>query len=63
MNLIEAVDLSKVYPVEGCGDCHHLGSCGDCTSTSSICTYVIETRLSKPAGRIKVILVGESLGF
>jgi L-lactate utilization protein LutB len=43
--------------------CVLTGSCGDCTSASSICTYVIETRLSKPTGRIKVILVGESLGF
>ena len=39
------------------------GMCHDCNVPDCICTYVVRTRRCKPAGRIKVILVGESLGF
>lgn len=39
------------------------GICADCKSTDSICSYIVRTRLCKPAGRIKVILIGEALGF
>jgi len=41
--------------------CAAEGTCGDCKS--GICTYIMETRQSRPIGRIKVILVGESLGY
>ena len=43
--------------------CKTTGSCADCKSTDSICSYIVHTRLCKPAGRIKVVLVGEALGF
>ena len=43
--------------------CKTTGSCADCKSTDSICSYNVRTRLCKPAGRIKVVLVGEALGF
>ena len=43
--------------------CKTTGSCADCKSTDSICSYIVRTRLCKPAGRIKVVLVGETLGF
>ncbi|MDR1766811.1 MAG: lactate utilization protein [Lachnospiraceae bacterium] len=43
--------------------CAATGSCGDCKSPASICSYISVTRLCKPAGRIKVILVGEPLGY
>jgi L-lactate utilization protein LutB len=43
--------------------CNETGSCGDCISKDSICSYFVTTRLCKPAGRIKVILIGEDLGF
>lgn len=43
--------------------CHETGMCADCKSPQSICTYIVRTRLCKPAGRIKVVLVGETLGF
>jgi L-lactate utilization protein LutB len=43
--------------------CNATGSCADCKSPDSICSYIVTTRLSKPAKRIKVILVGEKLGF
>ena len=39
------------------------GTCHDCNSPDSICSYIVRTRRCKPNGRIKVILVGESLGF
>ncbi len=39
------------------------GSCGNCKSKDCICSYIVETRMCKTEGRIKVILVGESLGF
>ena len=39
------------------------GVCHDCNSPDSICSYIVRTRRCKPEGRIKVILVGESLGF
>ncbi|MDR3335876.1 MAG: lactate utilization protein [Treponema sp.] len=43
--------------------CALTGSCGDCKSPGCICSYIVEIRQSKPAGRIKVILVGEELGL
>ena len=43
--------------------CAVTGSCGDCTSPDCICCQVVITRACRPAGRIKVILVGEDLGF
>ncbi len=43
--------------------CQIDGMCHDCNSPDSICTYIVRTRRCKPAGRIKVILVGEELGY
>lgn len=43
--------------------CSVNGLCADCKSPDSICAQIVTTRLCKPAGRIKVILVGEDLGF
>lgn len=43
--------------------CILTGSCGNCKSDECICSYIVETRMSKTKGRIKIILVGESLGF
>ena len=43
--------------------CTVTGSCADCHSQSCICNQLLITRNSKPAGRIKVVLVGEELGF
>ena len=39
------------------------GSCADCTSEDCICATVVATRFCKPPARVKVILVGEDLGF
>lgn len=43
--------------------CTETGQCGDCISEQSICAYMLVTRISRPAGKIKVILVGEDLGM
>ena len=43
--------------------CEITGTCGDCKSEGCICNQILITRNSKPAGRIKVILVGEELGL
>ena len=43
--------------------CQINGACSDCTSTDCVCTYLVTTRMSKPAKRIKVILIGEDLGI
>ena len=43
--------------------CAHTGACADCTAQDCICAYISVTRISRPAGKIKVILVGEVLGF
>lgn len=43
--------------------CEVTGTCGDCKSEGCICNQLLITRNSKPAGRIKVILVGEDLGL
>lgn len=43
--------------------CSVTGCCGDCKSVDSICAQMVTTRLCRPAGRIKFIIVGENLGF
>lgn len=43
--------------------CKLTGACADCKNAESICTYIVHTRLCKPAGRIKIVLIGENLGF
>lgn len=39
------------------------GNCTDCLGSECICSYIIKTRKSNIAGRIKIILVDEDLGF
>ena len=39
------------------------GKCSDCLSDECMCSYIVKTRRSKIKGRIKIILVGEDLGF
>ncbi len=43
--------------------CLVTGTCGDCKAEGCICNQILVTRNCRPAGRIKVILVGEALGF
>lgn len=43
--------------------CATLGHCGDCHSEECMCCQIVITRHSRHKGRIKVLLVGEELGF
>ena len=43
--------------------CGKTGICADCLSPDCICCQTVITRKSRIPGRIKVILVGESLGY
>ena len=43
--------------------CAFNGQCADCISPDSICAYLAVARISRPAGKIKVVLVGENLGM
>ena len=48
---------------DGKTPCTANGQCADCTSPDCICSQIVVTRFCKPAGRIKVVLVGEDLGL
>ncbi|HHX19663.1 MAG TPA: lactate utilization protein [Clostridiaceae bacterium] len=43
--------------------CSVTGRCGDCYGPDSICSSIVITRRSHFPNRIKVVLVGEELGF
>lgn len=43
--------------------CSMNGQCADCISSNCVCAYFVTTRICRPAGKIKVILVGETLGY
>jgi len=42
--------------------CNENGTCADCQSADTICSFIVTTRFSK-GGRIKVILIGKDLGL
>ena len=43
--------------------CAQTGRCGNCYSPDCICSQIVITRRSSTPNRIKVILVGEELGY
>lgn len=43
--------------------CSETGKCADCLSPDCICGQTVITRLSMVPGRIKVVLIGEELGY
>ena len=43
--------------------CAKTGVCSNCNAPDCMCCQVVVTRHSRQAGRIKIILVGENLGF
>jgi L-lactate utilization protein LutB len=43
--------------------CNETGTCANCLSPDTICSYFVTTRFCKPAERIKVILIGQDLGL
>lgn len=54
---MNAVRLNRNTP------CSKTGICGDCQSPDCICANTVITRRSHINGRIKVILVGDELGY
>lgn len=52
-----AIRLNRSLP------CATTGTCHDCLSPECFCNQIVVTRRSGHAGRIKVFLVGESLGY
>jgi hypothetical protein len=54
---MNTVRLQKKTP------CAATGRCGDCLSEDCICAQTLITRLSQDPDRIKVLLVGEELGY
>ncbi len=54
---INAIRLNRNTP------CSISGVCSDCQSPDCICAQTVITRRSNQAGRIKVILIGEQLGY
>lgn len=54
---VNAVSLNKKTP------CGIAGHCKDCHSDDCMCCQIVVTRHSRHAGRIKVIFIGEELGF
>ena len=43
--------------------CKNAGICGECLLDDCFCNEIVITRRSGHTGRIKVFLIGESLGF
>ncbi len=43
--------------------CGEYGRCADCLAKDCICAHTVVTRFSRVPGRLKVILVGEELGY
>lgn len=52
-----AVRLSRKTP------CGATGKCGDCLSPDCFCNQIVITRRSGHVGRIKVVIIGEELGY
>jgi molecular chaperone DnaJ len=65
-NLRASVNISFEEAAFGCKKEVTVGrveKCADCKGSDSCCCYMVETRLCRPAGKIKVVLVGEDLGL
>jgi L-lactate utilization protein LutB len=60
-NHASPLNVQRLAPLKT--PCALTGTCADCQTDDCICSYIVETRMCKPKGRIKIILVGESLGF
>lgn len=43
--------------------CYLTGMCADCKGQDTVCRQILRTRACNPAGRIKIIFVGENIGF
>ena len=54
---VNAIRLNRKTP------CYDTGHCGNCHSDDCLCSDIVITRHSDTPGRIKIILVGENLGY
>lgn len=54
---INAIRLNAKTP------CYETGNCANCHSDDCMCVNIVTTRHSRIPGRIKVILVGQNLGY
>jgi len=43
--------------------CNTTGSCADCICPTTVCNIFVRIKTCRPAGRIKVILIGKDLGM
>ena len=43
--------------------CSQTGVCADCLGPDCICSQTVITRFNRNKGRIKVLLIGENLGY
>lgn len=59
-NIAAPINVQRIKLVNPCS---LSGTCMDCLCATSICASMLRTRICRPEGRIKVILVGENLGF
>ncbi len=58
-----AAPMNKQRFLNGTTPCEVTGACGNCKSEGCICNQILITRCCRVPGRIKLILVGEELGF
>lgn len=54
---------ANVQRLERNTPCRETGTCADCLSPECICSHIVITRHVLETGRIKVMMVGENLGY
>lgn len=62
-NIAAPTNMMRFANEESTTPCSKTGTCFDCNQKDCICNIITITRRSRIKGRIKVILVGENLGF
>ena len=55
--------VPNVFRVNAESPCRYTGECSECKGDNSVCCQILITRCCKPKNKIKVILIGENLGF
>lgn len=59
-NIAAPVNAARLEVASGCSK---TGLCSECLADDTICCYYQRIRVCRPAGKIKVILIGENLGY
>lgn len=60
-NVAAPINVQKFKDVKT--PCYTTGACHNCKSPECVCSQVVISRTSRPIGKIKVILVGDELGY